>query len=478
MRKSLLLPFAMVGLLAVGCNQKPAKADPFKFQDAISFYKANDINGIKLARYNAADKEARVEYDTTYVEDGQLVAKVYNTTRDEFDAYAESLVDLGWGLEKNSDEDYSGYYKDSAAILYFEDWLVVDYPDSTDDCVKLFFEIGTEVVTSCSFEEAVEFFATNGIEDVDIPDYEGEGFRVSSEFDDEGGAYLLQVSSAEEMATFVTDMSEAGWVLEENAYGDYSGVFGTTLAYVSIENWIGYSRNGIYIVFKLDAEHLTTFPAQEVIDWYADDDITVTMQNYAVAASNAYFTLVDDLEVQVFNSTHDEMDAFATLLSANGWTLETDSYGDYSGQYGETRAKIKIADYIDYGYGCIRIILSVGDRHYDAFPLTDANKFLTKYELGFSFTSETALPDAAGDGYTVTKMYDEGYHGFLIYTNGDQMAAYLAILDPILTAANYSLDDSSSDSRKVYCLNGDSSSHQVLIGFDNSTSRTYVALWE
>ena len=154
-----------------------------------------------------------------------------------------------------------------------------------------------------------------------------------------------------------------------------------------------------------------------------------------------------------------------------GWTSEFDDYGDVMMAFGDTGAQIAVQDWIEYSYGCIRIICS-----YEApvevvseFPLAEVNAFLTTYGLGFQLT--TGLPDASGEGFGYSTFVDSGYHGMAVTAPGDQAAAWDAILEPIVTATGYAYDDDWG----AY-VNDDE--HIVRIAYDSSEGYTFVTFWE
>jgi len=77
------------------------------------------------------------------------------------------------------------------------------------------------------------------------------------------------------------------------------------------------------------------------------------------------------IEFDIGNSSHEEMEAFADALEGAGWAFEVDSYGDYYGVFGDTRACVYIGDWIGYtsqGYDCIRVQFYLGDEVFTEWP--------------------------------------------------------------------------------------------------------------
>ena len=156
----------------------------------------------------------------------------------------------------------------------------------------------------------------------------------------------------------------------------------------------------------------------------------------------------------------------------------TDSYGNH---YQTANKQLDIyawdgalagasyADYVIINYDIVPPVL-------DAFPLEAANKFLNDYDLGFSFTEEIAaqLTDPAGDGYTVDYGSSSGYDYMKIQVNGNQLAAWNAVMGPLVTANGYELY--SETETKVVYTNDDW--HEVQIIYNATYNYTYVLLFE
>ena len=135
--------------------------------------------------------------------------------------------------------------------------------------------------------------------------------------------------------------------------------------------------------------HTAAEASAAIVDFYANQNMVVEVPEYATTNSDAYFTIkeqpsIDGLEVDVFESDWDEMFDFALEMEVAGWTVAD---GEYDGDYIATfefddgsYAQIDIQDWIDYSYGCIRLICT--------------------YAAPAEFPAETVAADLAAMGIT------------------------------------------------------------------------------
>ena len=80
----------------------------------------------------------------------------------------------------------------------------------------------------------------------------------------------------------------------------------------------------------------------------------------------------------------------------------------------------------------------------------------------------------AGDGYTVDYGSSSGYDYMKIQVNGNQLAAWNAVMGPLVTANGYELY--SETETKVVYTNDDW--HEVQIIYNATYNYTYVLLFE
>ena len=147
-------------------------------------------------------------------------------------------------------------------------------------------------------------------------------------------------------------MVEAGWTAEiDEDYGDYYLNYGETLARASlIENvYYGYISFTFYVLS-------TEFSFADVVSAYADEGITVKIPDFKGEGFTYSFSAAGG--VAFSNITSTELATWVSALSFNGWSLAQDSYGDYSGRFGRTRATIRISDYSAYGFFAVYFDLS------------------------------------------------------------------------------------------------------------------------
>ena len=201
-------------------------------------------------------------------------------------------------------------------------------------------------VVKFSFEDEVAFFADNGIEDVVIADYEGVDLNDLGETCE----HFFYGSSLEEMASYVAAMKLAGWNLEADTYGDYSGCFGDTFAKVYIYDYYGY---GIGVTFSI-FEPLKVLPAAEISDFLADYyAFGVVVPELDLSETEAYFETEEYQDNYIVYATGvdaEDIDAYRALLEDAGWilTYSDEEYGEYQYQFVETLACVYLGDYEDY----------------------------------------------------------------------------------------------------------------------------------
>ena len=201
-----------------------------------------------------------------------------------------------------------------------------------------------------SFKSEVEYFASKGIADVVIPNYPSETAVVT--YDKDYGFYLAVEETEDlmvaDMAAYVEVLTKAGWNLTKDKYDDYSGYFGSTAAYVSIQNDINYPADepygGIVIQFiaKIFDESLyeSLFAAFEMDVKIPHFDTSDPSSTTDMNGSAAEYGL---LYVYVNKATAEDLTAFETALVGAGWVDESES-GYVVYHYGETDAYVYIYD--------------------------------------------------------------------------------------------------------------------------------------
>ena len=102
----------------------------------------------------------------------------------------------------------------------------------------------------------------------------------------------------------------------------------------------------------------------------------VSIPNYNAASESATCTYdTANGEFLLTGTTNAEMQVYAQALTAAGWTLTTDEYGDYSGVFGETRAQLWLEDWLDYSKAAIVLGFTLAPEN--VFPSEDIAAYLT-----------------------------------------------------------------------------------------------------
>ena len=159
--------------------------------------------------------------------------------------------------------------------------------------------------------------------------------------------------------------------------------------------------------------------------------------------------------------------AYQATLTTAGYTFnEEDQY------YHSANDQI-IVEVYEGTSGSITIAF-MANPHTSEFPLNKVNAFLNEYDLGFTLTQ--GLPDASGDGYTLSIGSYYGYHYMVVTVNGNQLDSYVAALTPIVTGAGYELNEEYSDETFYDFVNEDE--HEVQIEYNADDDTTDVVFFE
>ena len=211
---------------------------------------------------------------------------------------------------------------------------------------------------------------------------------------------------------------------------------------------------------------VTSISFSSVVSWYASEGITVTIPDYQGSTLSAE---IQETTYFIDGSNADEFEAFATSMKSAGWGLVADSYGDYSGAFGSTRAEAYVGNYIGVtNYDCIIVQFKLGVEPTATFPGAEVNEFLNTYSMGFTLSESviSQLTDPSGDGYSTTTGVDTSgtYHYISIEVNGDASTTWKNALDPVVTAVGYSWNDE-------YECYVNSAEHEVQLGYESGVTR-------
>lgn len=135
-------------------------------------------------------------------------------------------------------------------------------------------------------------------------------------------------------------------------------------------------------------------------------------------------------EIDIYNSSQEEMDAYAEALEEAGFAEGEPEYtGDYFFYDDKTYATIEVQNWIGFGYDCIRILCYKGVAPLTEFPADLVAGFLKEnYDIE---VDEDAFPEYDGNEETYFK-YDDSWAGMTggtdVYVNNttqDEFTAYI-----------------------------------------------------
>ena len=339
------------------------ESDDFPFDLLQRFFRHYDIliDEQMVPAFEAASADAYYQFDASWASYFDWVDVYVNyATSEELKAYKDALVAAGWTVtseDTEEAEDWRLTYENSGA------WVdLVDYTyEEEEPYVALSFYYILPPVFEIGFEEADAMFAEAGI-DAPLAAYEGEAlyFDVESYPEDGEVIYYIDGSSHDEMDAFAEALEEAGWTLEADRWGDYTGYYGRTQANVYIGDYIDYSLGCIVVEFTIGPEVFTEInfsEALEVFDYYGFEVLLPAYRTYTEGRLT-YQVSEDGLQYLIKGTTEEELNAFVAVLAACGWDMTAqNSYGDCSGSYGNV--SIEIENWIGFYYDGVIITFSV-----------------------------------------------------------------------------------------------------------------------
>lgn len=267
-------------------------------------------------------------------------------------------------------------------------------------------------IRSYSFSNVVAAYAANGME-VAIPDYLGADLNPT--YVASGDYYVIKNSTHAEMDAFGESLIAAGWDLTVDNYGDYSGYFGNTVAFLYMGDYIDYSQYaGIVIQFTIPSSQ---FPAEEIAELFADygapdfgglpefEGESVYFQTSIYSESGFY---ADGVRLDVYGASDSELESYLALLASNGWEdnngLLTKAFADLGGIASVQYAQVDSRDIVFILYFGLSPIPTAG------FPAEAIADAFTQLEVpAFTITE----PD--GEGYTYEYAFDDYNMSFVDY---------------------------------------------------------------
>jgi len=342
---------------------------------------------------------------------------VKNSSADEMEAFAASMLKAGWNLQSDSWGDYSGFFGDTLARVYIGDYIDYSYAG---------------IVIQFDLLEPAEFPAEQIAADLEaagvidrLPAYSG----VATQFayiSGESGRYLAfePVDDLEDaVALYQADLLAAGYTeLGEDSWGDmhYASPNDELDVCVYASSLYGYVFADVEII-----EHpipVESVPFDDVIEAFAGLGVEVVIPNYE---GDGLSYLLDGATYYIYGSSEEGMEAFAASMKEAGWVLEQDFAGDYEGSFGETDAKVAIQNYLEDEGGAI--VVSFG---YEAsqWPAEEIAEDLAKYGV------TDVLPAYSGEatGYYYNASYKQ-----LSFMPSVSEASAVATYQADLLAAGY-----------------------------------------
>ena len=455
-------------------NAVPSELNKIEFEEAADFYEELGID-FEIPTYDTIDIDPAVVVNAG---EDSIMYEIYNTTREEMDAFTAKFVDAGWELLS-----YSTSYGDatiadpnSLARIEVENWLGF----SSDDVEVTFY-----AANPYPAEEIAADLTALGITDA-LPAYTGDAWDFSWS-DMALLAYVGDGNEADGVAAYEADLLTANFTkVNTDSYG--RSTYQSPNAQFTVMPWDGSLSwfYGGYVIVQLKSLMPAPFPSAQINADLAAAGSTDTLPAYTGNSVFDYEWSGEDNEFKLAMVVNegDEADVLdeyiADLLGANYTEAGADSYGDM--HYASPNDDLDVcpwngADYGYDGYVIVDIIYNapvVPPTYLDAFPVAECNAFLAQYDLGFTITEEMAA-QLPGEQFEVISEAYGGYHYFLVKIQGDYAAQYDAIFNPVLLAAGYELH-TGSNGVEYYANDVD---HQAMFRYDSATEgETWVRFYE
>ena len=253
-----------------------------------------------------------------------------------------AAYDDGSSKDVSSEAQFSGF--DSSAVATVT--VTVSFEGQTAS-----FDVEVKQLTY-EFKEAKQMFAdVEDIGEVDIPNYPVEGLVVTLDDEDLDSGdlmYYLTNTTHDDMDNYAALLEAAGWELEQDTWGDYSGTYKGTRASVYLADYLDYSAKAIELEFYVGLEKVDSISFEAIEQYFAAADVEVEIPDYE-GEGISYITSETGLMYLIEDSSHEQMLAFGDAMEEAGWVLEEiNTYGDLGGYFGETKAYVSIEDWIEY----------------------------------------------------------------------------------------------------------------------------------
>ena len=492
MKKNFIIP-ALAVMLAVSCSNsgKPGKDKTvkFKFEEAISFYSEQGVENVSLAEYVSKNLEATSEYVTDYVETtGLLEARIYGSSKEEMDSFAEKCESLGWVLTQDEYEDYSGTFGNSLAEITIADWT----KEEDYECIRIGFSVQSAVWPKGQISKYFQLFEETEYE---VPALVAANGRFVASiysqygFSADGVLVTVNGATAEEISTYLTTtLPQGGWNVASGiatkAFEELDGV--ATIAYAEQDNafvvvlWFGLSpipqegfpSEAIAAAFK--ALEVQAFeipaPASEGHTYeYKFDDSNIEYKDYP---NYCYDTMY------INNMSENQFNAYRELLGTNGWTTSSEEQPFMYQKHFDAgfTASIKLSWHSDESYGeyCALTIYYIVTADPEPEPepqpgdVTINGKAAAKYAAaGLTVT----LPDFSSFDQFIASSEENDY-GVYFHLTGDHVSDILAVM-----ASSFDVPSTPDADFGYICAYKDNSDIVVTVGYSESEDKTVLSFY-
>ena len=459
MRKGLITTLAVSALLAVSCSNgsSPAKEKGFKLTEAVEFYAERGVSNVTIPNYVAEDKEATITFDESLIEsNGWLKADIKGSTKEEMDAFADSLEDKGWTVgEGRYSGDYEAVFGDSLAHMYVENWL-----QETAESIRLYFFVEEPLPTAWPAQTISDIFDYYEADYFEVPAFVAADATFDAQVYSESGFYAdgvyvkIDGATEAEVNTYLqTTLPGADWTVSGSSLSEGYLALKTFDALEGVANVSVLSYQGsIYVIMLFDLTPIpgSQFPHDAINAAFAslgldafplvEPDGTGYTYEYEFDKSN--IGLVDYPNycydtMWINNMSEEQFGAYRTKLETNGWTTtSTQIPYDYEKVFEDLglRGKIQLSwsHSETYGdYAGLRIFYVAEQLPSKVWPAAKIAEL-----LGEEVTD--VLPALTGYEDATFLVYKDAYGmGVSCFVGQDNVSAAMSAYEGILTTNNF-----------------------------------------
>ena len=172
---------------------------------------------------------------------------------------------------------------------------------------------------------------------------------------------------------------------------------------------------------------------------YEGEELTTEM--------NCNYGLPGIYEIDIFNSSQAQMEAYAESLESKGWTVGEGEYvGDFLAYYGQTGAYVELQNWIGYSYDCIRILLYESLPPLppeEGFPVQHVLQYLANEGLedGIAEDDFAPYPEQENTEYVFDDSNADYYGGCDVYITNTTSVDCANYVDALVDDYGWTLDD-------------------------------------